>query len=96
MVENQKRNYSVFEMIAEKININSRASSANLSQADAVLGDEPASIKRKNNRLSFASLRQIFTRMRKSFLLNASSASIEFALRLIQMRALAVEHLLCC
>src|SRR4029077_14387746 len=33
----------------------------------------------RNKRLSFASLRQIFTRMRKSFLLRASSASIRLA-----------------
>src|SRR5438309_5167949 len=77
--KSNENNYSLFEMIAEKINANSQASSANLSRADAVLCDEPASIKRKNNRLSLASLRQIFTRMRKSFLLNASSASIQFA-----------------
>jgi hypothetical protein len=41
--------------------------------------DKPVSINRKNSRLSFDSLRQIFTRIRKSFLLRASSASIQLA-----------------
>jgi hypothetical protein len=54
-------------------------SSANMSRVDVVLCDEPRSIKRKNNQLSFASFRQIFTRIKKSFLLKASSASIQFA-----------------
>jgi len=40
---------------------------------------EPVSTNRKNSRLSFASFRQILTRIRKSFLLNASSASIQLA-----------------
>src|SRR5436190_10415631 len=34
---------------------------------------------RRANRLSFASFRQIFARIRKSFLLKASSASIQLA-----------------
>src|SRR5437667_11150918 len=66
--KSNENNYSLFEMIAEKINVNSRASSANLSRADAVLCDEPASIKRKNNRLSFASLRQNLQAHEKVFL----------------------------
>jgi hypothetical protein len=40
---------------------------------------EAVSTNRKNNRLSFASFRQILTRITKSFLLKASSASIQFA-----------------
>src|SRR6266404_6835171 len=40
---------------------------------------KPASTNRKNRRLSFDSLRQIFTRMRKPFLLRASSASLQLA-----------------
>jgi hypothetical protein len=56
----------------------SRASVARLSRALALLF-VAASIKRRNSRLSFASLRQIFTRSKKSFLLSASSASIQFA-----------------
>src|SRR5205814_7976055 len=39
----------------------------------------PVSTNRRNSRLSLASLRQIFARIRKSFLLKASSASIQFA-----------------
>ena len=39
----------------------------------------PTSTNRRNSRLSFASFRQILTRIRKSFLLRASSASIQFA-----------------
>src|SRR5205807_5920534 len=56
-----------------------RASAASSSRAAKVALVNPASTNRKNNRLSFASLRQIFTRIRKSFLLNASSASIQLA-----------------
>src|SRR6266436_4121934 len=73
----QKGNYSFFEIIEEKISVSWRASSANLSQADAVAFAKPASTSRKNNRLSFASFRQILTRIKKSFLLSASSASIQ-------------------
>ena len=62
MLENQKNSYPVFEM---------------MSRADSVAPAKPASINRKNKRLSFASLRQILTRITKSFLLNASSASIQ-------------------
>jgi hypothetical protein len=40
---------------------------------------EAVSTNRKNNGLSFASFRQILTRITKSFLLKASSASIQFA-----------------
>src|SRR4029077_5772541 len=71
--------HALFEIIEEKISVSSRAPATSLSRADAVVCDKPASTRRKNNRLSFASLRQIFTRMRKSFLLSASSASIQFA-----------------
>ena len=45
----------------------------------AVLLGWPVSCSRRNSRLSFASLRQIFTRSKKSLLLSASSASIQFA-----------------
>jgi len=56
----------------------SRASVARLSRVVALLF-VAVSISRRNSRLSFASLRQIFTRSKKSFLLSASSASIQFA-----------------
>jgi hypothetical protein len=56
----------------------SRASVASLSRAVALLF-VAAWISRRNSRLSFASLRQIFTRSKKSFLLSAASASIQFA-----------------
>jgi hypothetical protein len=72
-----QRHYLFFEIIDEKISVNSRASAANVSRAATLFLDQPASINRKNRRLSFASLRQIFTRMRKSFLLRASSTSIQ-------------------
>src|SRR6266581_5155092 len=75
----KKSNYSLFEIIEEKIKVNSRASAASSSRVPKVVLVNPASTNRKNNRLSFASLRQIFTRIRKSFLLNASSASIQLA-----------------
>ncbi len=39
----------------------------------------PTSTNRRNSRLSFASFRHILTGIRKSFLLRASSASIQFA-----------------
>src|SRR5882724_7799810 len=75
----KKSNFSIFEIIEEKISVSSRACSASLSRAATVVLVKPMSINRKNNRLSLASLRQIFTRIRKSFLLNASSASIQLA-----------------
>src|SRR5206468_10488867 len=73
------RDYSLFEIIEEKISVNSRASAASLPRAATVAFVKPASSNRKNKRLSFASLRHIFTRITKSFLLNASSASIQLA-----------------
>src|SRR5206468_11246723 len=73
------RDHSLFEIIDEKIKVNSRASVASVSRATVLLLVNPASTSRRNSRLSFASLRQIFTRIRKSFLLSASSASIQFA-----------------
>src|SRR5439155_19638684 len=66
-----------FEMIAEKISVSSRASFARLSRELSFAS--PASSSRKKGRLSFASFLQIFTRIRKSFLLSAWSASIQFA-----------------
>lgn len=66
-------------MIDEKINTSSRASAARPSLAATLPFIRPTSIKRRNRRLSFASFRQIFARTRKSFLLKASSASIQFA-----------------
>ena len=69
--------YSLFEMIDEKISTNSRPSAINASRPLPFV--DPVSTNRRNNRLSFASFRQIFTRIRKSFLLSASSASIQFA-----------------
>src|SRR5438876_11988064 len=66
-------------MIDEKIKVNSRASAPKLSRAATLFLDNPASTNREKRRLSFASLRQIFRRMRKSFLLRASSASIQLA-----------------
>src|SRR5882724_5462261 len=75
----KKSNYSLFEIIEEKIRVNSRASAASSSRAAKVVLVNPASTNRKNKRLSLASLRQIFTRIRKSFLLKASSASIQLA-----------------
>ena len=73
------RDHWLFEMIEEKMSTSSRASAARLSRAVELLLLVPASISRRNSRLSFASLRQIFTRSKKSFLLSASSASIQFA-----------------
>src|SRR5213592_3565130 len=75
----QKSNHSFLETIEEKISVNSRASPANSSRVPSVAFVEPASTSHKNNRLSFASFRQIFTRIKKSFLLKASSASIQLA-----------------
>src|SRR5436309_10459776 len=69
--------HPLFEIIDEKIRVNSRASDAKVSPAARLFLDKPVSTNRKNRRLS--SLRQIFTRMRKSFLLRASSASIQLA-----------------
>ena len=66
-------------MIAEKISVSSRASFAKSSRQLAVFFATPTSSSRKKRRLSFASFLQIFTRIRKSFLLSASSASIQFA-----------------
>src|SRR6202030_1400880 len=68
-----------FEMIDEKISVSSRASAANTSRGAALALLRPVSISRRKSLLSFASFRQIFTRIRKSFLLKASSASIQFA-----------------
>jgi hypothetical protein len=56
---------SFFEMIAEKIKVSSRASSASSSRPRLVAS--LISTNRKNRRLSFDSLRQIFARRRKSF-----------------------------
>ena len=71
--------YWLFAIIEEKISVNSRASAASWSRADKMVFVKPISRSRKNKRLSFASFRQIFTRIRKSFLLKASSASIQLA-----------------
>ena len=71
--------HPLLEMIGEKIKVNSRASVPKLSRAATLFLDNPASTNREKRRLSFASLRQIFRRMRKSFLLRASSASIQLA-----------------
>ena len=59
--------------------MSSRASFAKPSRQLAVFFATPASSSRKKRRLSFASFLQIFTRIRKSFLLRASSASIQLA-----------------
>src|SRR6266478_281348 len=75
----KKSNHWLFEIIEEKIRVNSRASAASRSRAASVAFSKPTSINRRNKRLSFASLRQIFTRITKSFLLQASSASIQLA-----------------
>ncbi|HTL78993.1 MAG TPA: hypothetical protein VL136_06240, partial [Candidatus Babeliales bacterium] len=75
----KNHNPTDFEIIAEKISVSSRASFANLSRELAASFAKPASINRKKRRLSFASFLQIFTRIRKSFLLSASSASIQLA-----------------
>jgi hypothetical protein len=79
-------------MIAEKISVSSRASFARLSRELAVFFAAPASISRKKRRLSFASFLQILTRIRKSFLLSASSASIQLP-RQNQKLGQAVERL---
>src|SRR5438045_9092207 len=78
-IPKRRTSHPLFEIIDEKIRVSSRASDANVSRAERLFLDKPASTNRKNRRLSFDSLRQIFTRMRKSFLLIASSASIHFA-----------------
>jgi hypothetical protein len=82
-------------MMAEKISVSSRASAANASRQPTVSFLRPVSVSRKNSLLSFASFLQIFTRMRKSFLLNASSASIQLPAR-SRMRAPTVERLQYC
>src|SRR5712691_8178376 len=69
----------LFEMMAEKISSSSRASAANASRLTILFFVKPASTRRKNKRLSLASFRQILVRIRKSFLLKASSASIQLA-----------------
>ena len=66
-------------MIDEKIKVSSRASFINASRTAMLRCVKPISSNRKNRRLSFASFRQIFARIRKSFLLKASSASNQFA-----------------
>ena len=66
-------------MIDAKIKVNSRASLASASRLATLFFVRPVSTNRKNKRLSLASFRQIFARIRKSFLLKASSASIQFA-----------------
>src|SRR5207244_5694638 len=73
------RDYRLFEIIDEKIKVSSRASVAKVSLVITLLFTKPESTSRKKSRLSFASFRQIFTRIRKSFLLRASSASIQLA-----------------
>src|SRR5947207_4088903 len=77
-IPKRRTSHALFEIIDEKIGVSSRASDANVSRAERLFLDKPASTNRKNRRLSFDSLRQIF-RMRKSFLLKASSASIQLA-----------------
>src|SRR4030095_7249638 len=69
----------VFEIMDEKISVSSRASFSKASREFADSSVDPPSVKRKKSRLSFASFLQIFTRIKKSFLLSASSASIQFA-----------------
>src|SRR5437899_8472647 len=49
------------------MSVSSRASEASASRSAPLFLVNPVSINRKNKRLSFASLRQIFTRIRKSF-----------------------------
>ena len=58
--------------------MSSRASATNASRLSMLWLVGPASTNRRNKRLSFASLRQIFTRMRKSFF-SKLSASIQLA-----------------
>src|SRR5438874_11016591 len=70
---------SALSIIDAKINVNSRASAASPSRVAILLFVRPVSTNRRNSRLSLASLQQIFARIRKSFLLNASSASIQLA-----------------
>src|SRR5437870_1875345 len=69
----------LFEIIDEKIKVNSHPSAASASRVAILLFVKPVSTNRRNKRLSLASFRQIFTRIRKSFLLSASSASIQLA-----------------
>src|SRR5205814_2571106 len=78
-IQKRQRCHPLFEIIDEKIKVNSRASAARASRLAALFFAEPTSTNRKNKRLSFASFRQIFARIRKSFLLSASSASIQLA-----------------
>src|SRR6266446_2964512 len=61
----------LFKMIDEKISVSSRASAAKAARPAALFFVKPTSTSRKNKRLSLASFRQIFARIRKSFLLNA-------------------------
>src|SRR5436190_3573832 len=77
--QKRQRCHPLFEMIDAKIKVNSRASAARASRLAALFFVMPTSTNRKNKRLSFASFRQIFARIRKSFLLSASSASIQLA-----------------
>src|SRR5204863_3266884 len=78
-IQKRQRCHPLFEMIDAKIKVNSRASVASASRAVRLFFVGPGSTSRRNKRLSFASFRQIFVRIRKSFLLNASSASIQLA-----------------
>jgi len=71
--------HPLFEIVDEKIKVNSHPSAASASRVAILLFVKPVSTNRRNKRLSLASFRQIFTRIRKSFLLKASSASIQFA-----------------
>jgi hypothetical protein len=74
--------------------VSSRASFARPSRELAVSFAGPASISRKKSRGSFASFLQIFTRIRKSFSLSASSASIQLPRRSLKI-ARAVGRLRC-
>src|SRR5437016_5731396 len=78
-IQKKQCRYPLFGIIDEKISVSSRASAASLSRAATLPFVNPASTNRKNRRRSFASLRQIFARIRKSFLLSTSSASTQFA-----------------
>src|SRR5207253_4927377 len=75
----KRAHHPLFEMIDAKIRVNSRASAASASRLATLFFVRPVSTNRKNKRLSLASFRQIFARIRKSFLLKASSASIQLA-----------------
>src|SRR5437763_11108492 len=78
-IPKRRTSHPLFEIIDEKIRVNSRASDAKVSPAARLFLDKPVSTNRKNRRLSLGSFRQIFTRIRKSFLPRASSASIQLA-----------------